>query len=239
MNAWEIFKKNIEKNKLLAFGDKVLVAVSGGPDSTALLHLLWRFRKTFPITLKVVHLDHGLRSSSRKEAKFVAKLSKKLGIPSLIRNIPVKKAAEIHKVSLETAGRNLRYGALEEIARKSGFNKIATGHTADDNAETVVMWILRGAGTEGLAGIPIKRKLSDGLSVIRPILPISKEIIISYLKGQKIGFCIDESNYKFDFTRNKIRHKVISELKELNNKFVEHVFTLSKIAAGESAFFEN
>ncbi|MCX5781535.1 MAG: tRNA lysidine(34) synthetase TilS, partial [Elusimicrobia bacterium] len=175
MNAWEKFKKNVEKSGLISAGDKILLAVSGGPDSVSLLHLFWRLKKNIPIELAVVHMDHGLRKSSKKELRFVENLSERFGVPSITQKLPVKKFSETNKISLETAGRNLRYDVLYETARKLRYNKIATGHTADDNAETVIMWMIRGTGTDGLGGIPASRKIRAGLEIIRPLLPITKE----------------------------------------------------------------
>jgi tRNA(Ile)-lysidine synthase len=236
MDAWEKFKGFIKNNKLVEPGDRVLLAVSGGPDSVCLAHLFWRLKKSLPLELLIVNMDHGLRRESSRESGKVEKLGKKLGIPALLRKIKVREAADADGISLETAGRNLRYKTLFSIAKEKGFNKIATGHTANDNAETVLMWLMRGTGTEGLSGIPVVRTGEAGIQVLRPMLPVTREEIISYLKRQKIGFSIDRSNLKLDFTRNRIRHEVLPVLKRFNPKLVEHIFNLSRIVAGENEF---
>ena len=239
MTPWDKFKKYIKTTGIVEAYDRVLLAVSGGPDSVAMLNLFWRLKKVLPVELAVVHMDHGLRKVSGKESRFVEKLAGKYKLPVILEKIPVREFAELKKISLETAGRDLRYKVLSDTALRLGFNKIATGHTADDNAETMIMWMLRGTGPEGLKGIPCERKLSGGISVIRPILSITKDELLDYLKSQRLRFCTDRSNFEFDYTRNKIRHKIIKELKKYNPRFVEHLSNLSKIMTLESDFLEN
>jgi len=234
MNSWEKFKKYALNSGLVCKGDRILLAVSGGPDSVAMLHMLWRLKKTVPLELAVIHFDHGLRRAAKKESEYVAKLSRKFGLPVILKKIHVKEFALRNKVSLEAAGRNLRYDILAKEAQDLQFDKIATGHTADDNAETVIMWIMRGTGTDGLKGIPGERKLSNGIIIIRPILTLTKDEILAYLKSQRLVYFTDKSNFRFDFTRNKIRHKIVRELKKYNKKFIEHVSNLSRIVSDES-----
>jgi tRNA(Ile)-lysidine synthase len=115
-----------------------------------------------------------------------------------------------------------------------GFNKIATGHTSNDNAETLLMWLIRGTGTEGLAGIPMVRNTGNGLKVVRPILSATRREIMDYIRRQKLPYSIDSSNAALDFTRNRIRHKVIPLLETFNPKLVEHVYNLSRIISSEN-----
>ncbi len=213
-----------------------LLAVSGGPDSVCLAHLFWRLKKSLPIDLVIVNMDHGLRRESSRESGKVEMLGEKLHLPVIVKKIKVRAEADSGNISLETAGRNLRYETLFSIAKEKGFNKIATGHTANDNAETVLMWLIRGTGSEGLSGIPVKRKGTENISIIRPILPVTREEVMAYLKRQKLEYSIDSSNLELDFTRNRIRHKVIPVLRQFNPKIVEHVFNLSKIIGADNEF---
>jgi tRNA(Ile)-lysidine synthase len=234
METWEKFKAFVSENRLIEPGDRVIAAVSGGPDSVCLTHLLWRLKKTLPLELVAVNMNHGLRQESSAEAKKVQALGKKLGIPVILKNIKVKETAGAEGVSLETAGRNLRYENLFSLAKQMGFNKIATGHTANDNAETMLMWLMRGTGTEGLAGIPMVRGGGNSSKIVRPILSATRREIMEYIKRQKLPYSIDSSNSTLDFTRNRIRHKVIPLLETFNPKLVEHVYNLSRIIGSEN-----
>ena len=236
MDAWEKFKSYTEQNCLVEPGDRIVVAVSGGPDSVTLAHLLWRLKKTLPIDLIIVNMDHGLRRESSKESRKVEALGEKLQIPVIVKKLGVRKTSNSDKISLETAGRNLRYEALFRIAKEKGFNKIATGHTANDNAETVLMWLMRGTGTEGLSGIPVSRAGGGNITVIRPMLSVTRKEIMHYAGRQKLEFSIDRSNLQLDFTRNRIRHKVIPLLNTFNPRFVEHVSNLSEIISLDNDF---
>jgi len=231
MEAWEKFRSFVSEKKLIEAGDRVVLAVSGGPDSVCLAHMFWRLKKTMPIDLTIVNMDHGLRAESSKEAKRVEKLGKKLSLRVVTKKIGVREAADSGKISLETAGRNLRYETLFSVAEQMGFNKIATGHTANDNAETVLMWLIRGTGSEGLAGIPAERTGPGRVRVIRPMLPVTRKDVMEYVKRQKLPFSMDSSNLTLDYTRNRIRHKVIPVLNGFNPRFVEHIFNLSGIIA--------
>lgn len=236
MRAWDIFYKSIDENGFVKPGDKVLLAVSGGPDSVCMLHLFWRLAKKTDIELLTVNFDHRLRKESAKESILVKEFSAKLGIKCLAEKLDVKKYAKENSVSTETAGRMLRYERLESIARQYKCGKIATAHNSNDNAETVLMWLLRGSGS--LAGIPRKRKIDKKLEIIRPILSVKRKDIEKYVKKQKIPFCIDKSNFSDKYTRNKIRHTLIPIFEKLNPLAVDHIFSLSSIQAREDAYLE-
>lgn len=237
MDAWEKFKKTVEANHLVRRGDRVLLAVSGGPDSVCLMHLFWRLRKTLPIELFCLTMDHGLRPESKRETALVQKLGERLSIPVFVEKIPVRSHARSHKLSLETAGRALRYRMLEQTARRCKCAKIATGHHADDNAETMLMWLVRGTGPEGLAGIPLTRPLDEGssISLIRPLLGLTRRKIAAYLASQRLSSCTDASNLSLDYTRNRIRHRLMPLLGEFNPCMSEHLFSLSRILERENA----
>ena len=153
----------IEKHRLVSAGDCVLVAVSGGPDSVALLHLLYDLREELELHLEVAHLEHGIRGEeAREDARFVAELAEKLGLPFHLKEVDlhqIKSAAG--KGNLEALARAERYRFFGAVARERNLGKIATAHTQDDQAETVLMWILRGSGMKGLGGMPPTHQL-DG-----------------------------------------------------------------------------
>lgn len=239
MLIWEKFRKNIIDNKLVVSGDKVLLAVSGGADSMVMASLFSMLTKVLNIELVVVNFNHNLRKESIKEAKIVEQFVTSLKIQCVLKNLDTKKYAKENDISIETAGRQLRYFGLEEVAKQYKCNKIATAHNMNDNAETVIMWLLRGTGSEGLTGIPITRKLNKSLSIIRPLLPISRDLIDEYAKQKQIKFCTDKSNFKCDYTRNKIRLNIIPQLKQINPLVIDHIYNLSCIVKTETNYFKN
>ena len=239
MLIWEKFRKNIIDNKLVVSGDNVLLAVSGGADSMVMASLFSLLTKVLNIEVIVVNFNHNLRKESVKEAKIVQKFISSLGMECILKNLNTKEYAQKNDISVETAGRQLRYSGLEEIAKKYKCNKIATAHNMNDNAETVIMWLLRGTGTEGLTGIPMVRKIDNGLTVIRPLLPITRTLIDDYAKKTKIKFCTDKTNFKKDYTRNKIRLTLIPQLKKINPSVIEHIYNLSCIVKNETDYFRN
>jgi tRNA(Ile)-lysidine synthase len=234
MKVWEIFCASIKKNSLLKSKDKVVIAVSGGADSMCLLHLFWRLLKKTELNLIVVCFDHGLRKESKKELKIVEKFSQTLRIPFIKKTFDVSKYAKENSLSIETAGRDLRYEHLIKIAKEYKFNKIATAHNANDNAETVIMRILRGSGS--LTGIPQKRKADKKIEIIRPLLSVKRKLIESYVKKHKIPFCNDKSNFSIKFTRNKVRLLLFPILEQINPLIVDHLFSLSEIQSRQETF---
>jgi tRNA(Ile)-lysidine synthase len=213
----------IQSHKLLAPGDRVLVAVSGGPDSVALLHLLCDLREELELRLEVAHLQHGIRGAEAQEdAQFVAELAEKLGLPFHLKEVnlrQIKSAAG--KGNLEALARAERYRFFADVARERNLGKIATAHTQDDQAETVLMWLLRGSGMRGLGGMPPTHWLdgtniesASGLVVIRPLLGVSRAEIEEYLNEKHLTFRLDRSNQDPSFLRNWIRLKLIPQLRE-------------------------
>lgn len=215
-------RNTIKRHNLISKGDKVVVGVSGGPDSLALLYLLNSLRKELKLSLRIAHLDHMLRRDSHKDALFVKKIAEKLKIPVTIAQVNVKEL--IKKGSLEEIARNTRLGFLFRVAKDTRADKIALGHNLDDQAETVLMRILRGAGLYGLAGILPKRNIS-GYEVIRPLIEVKREDIDRFLKGKKIEPRIDTSNLKDIYFRNKIRNKLLPLLKKGYNKNIKKVLS--------------
>ena len=207
-------RKFIKNYRLIAYGDRILVGVSGGPDSVALLYLLNSLKKEFRLSLHIGHLDHMLRKASGKDAKFVQKLADKLKIPITSKALDI--SSRHKKGSLEEFARKERLKFLTGLARKIGANKIALGHNLDDQAETVLMRILRGTGLYGLGGILPKREIS-GVFFIRPLLETQRKDIQAYLAAKSLSVRTDLSNFEEKYFRNKIRHKLIPFLEKFFN----------------------
>ena len=215
-------RKTIKKYNLISRNDKIVIGVSGGPDSVALLYLLNSLKKEFKLTLHIAHLDHMLRKDSSKDAEFVKKLAQKLKIPLTFAQIKVKGLAK--KGSLEEIARNARLGFLFKVASEIKAKKIALGHNLDDQAETVLMRILRGTGLYGLAGILPKRNLA-GFQIIRPLIEIRRKEIEAFLKQRKIRPRLDRSNLEDLYLRNRLRNGLLPLLEKEYNRNIKEVLS--------------
>ncbi|HEY5599542.1 MAG TPA: tRNA lysidine(34) synthetase TilS, partial [Candidatus Manganitrophaceae bacterium] len=182
-------------------GDKIVAGVSGGPDSVCLLHLLRALSSRRRFSLHVAHLNHGFRPEAEEEAKFVEALSASWGLPITSSKISVPEFCKERGLSKQEGARQVRYQFLKEVARVVGAKWIAVGHTADDQAETFLMRLLRGAGTQGLGAIP---KIREG-SIIRPLLNIRRQEIVEALSREKIPSIEDPTNQQTVYLRNRIR----------------------------------
>ncbi|MCX5694482.1 MAG: tRNA lysidine(34) synthetase TilS [Candidatus Omnitrophica bacterium] len=223
----------INRYSLIQRGDKVLIAVSGGPDSLTLLLKLSGLKSKLGLTLHIVHLDHGFRNDSKLDALFVKDLGQKLNIPVTIKRLPLQKTKI--KGSLEEFFREERLKFFIQTAKKVKANKIALGHNLDDQAETVLMRLLRGTGLSGLSGISPKRNI-HGAIFIRPLLETTRNQIDQFLKKRKINPRIDSTNQEDIFLRNKIRHYLIPLLKEKYNPNILKV--LANLAESVSYDYE-
>ena len=206
--------KQVRKLDLLAPGDRVVVAVSGGADSVALLQVLYAWRERMGLTLAVVHVEHGLRGEdSLDDARFVEQLSNQLGLPFYLKRINLKTLLRRRKgESIQAVARERRYEQLQAVVREWGGTKVAVGHTQDDQAETVLLSMLRGAGLAGLSGMPAQREPC----VIRPLLHVSRSEILQYLDEKGCEFRVDSSNDSPKYVRNRLRREVIPLLKTFN-----------------------
>ncbi|MGA7836827.1 MAG: tRNA lysidine(34) synthetase TilS, partial [Ignavibacteriaceae bacterium] len=218
--------KFIDQKNLISRRDKILIALSGGPDSVFLFHFLLKFRKRFQIDLAAAHINHKLRGkNSDADEKFCKDLCEQNDIQFFSTRKDVKKIAAAKKISLEEAGREIRYSEFKRIAVQNNFSKIATAHNCSDNAETVFFNLIKGTGLKGLSGIPIKRE-----NIIRPVLVLTKNEILEYLSKKKLKFRMDESNLESEFERNFIRNEIFPLIKEkLNPAFEEKIFHNSEI----------
>lgn len=201
-------RKWIERHKLVGRGDVILAACSGGPDSVALVHLLAGLRQEYGFSLAAAHVNHLLRGAeSDADAVFVADFCGRLGLPLYQGSVDVRAFMSETGRSLEDAARVLRYRFLRETARGLGGAKIATGHHRDDQAETVLLNLFRGAGGAGLAGI---HPAANG--VIRPLLSVSRAGIEAYCRDNKLGFRTDSTNLETDYQRNYLRRELMPVL---------------------------
>jgi tRNA(Ile)-lysidine synthase len=210
----------VGKYRLSTAGDRVVVGVSGGPDSIALLHLLLDLRRELGLHLEVAHVMHGIRGEeAEQDARFVADLANELGLSFHLKKIDVpKEKAQRGKGNIEAIGRQKRYDFFASVMRETNCNKVATGHTRDDQVETMLMWLFRGGGRGSLSGIPPLRSLENGSQgrnrwVVRPLIETSKEEILSYLKKRKILYRQDQTNLDPTYLRNWIRLHLLPELR--------------------------
>lgn len=210
-----------------------MVAVSGGADSVALLHLL----KASPYRLYVGHVNHGLRRGAERDARFVAALAERWDLPHAEVSVPVRVYARRTGRSLEEAGRILRYQALGRLARRWRCRAILTAHTADDQIETVLMNVLRGTGPKGLAGMPARRRLAAGSSVwlLRPLLGVRRGELRNYLTRQKLRWREDPSNRDPSFTRNYLRLAVLPPLEKRFPGVGERLLRMAALFSRERA----
>lgn len=233
----EIIKKvreTINKYHMLAQGDHVLVGLSGGPDSVCLLTILHKLKPEFGIHISAAYIDHGLRPDEIPyEIELCRDICSSMDIPFTTRPIDVKSYMKEKKMNKQEAARELRYNALYEIAVEKTANKIALGHNADDQAETIIMRLFRGTGPSGLSGMPPVRK-----HIIRPLIEIERHEIEDFLETEGIGFVIDSSNLKKEYLRNKIRHLIIPEARKINMDVVKTLSRTADIFRDEERYFE-
>lgn len=229
--------ETIKKYNLIEDRDKIVLGVSGGPDSMAMLHILNEIRNENIIDFDIViaHINHMIREEAQEDEEYVQEYCKKNNIECYIRRIDVKEIANINKIGTEEAGRKVRYDFFEEILNKTNSNKIAIAHNKNDKIETIIMHILRGSGVLGLKGIePIRNN-----KFIRPIIECERYEIETYCEQNKLNPRIDKTNFENEYTRNKIRNIIIPYIKkEFNPNIIETVDRLSKVIAEENDYME-
>jgi len=214
----------------------VVIGLSGGPDSVALLHLLVELRPDhFPeVELHAAHLHHGMRGKEAdSDARFCAALAGRLGLPFTEGREDVPLRARMRRQNEEAAGREARYDFLREVARRIGANRIATGHQSDDQAETILMRIRRGAGPRGLAGIPYSRPdtADPSIRIIRPLLDCSREEVEEFLRHRNITARLDRTNRSSEYLRNRVRHAILPALQRTwPGPLKSHLLSLARAA---------
>ncbi|MEW9122378.1 MAG: tRNA lysidine(34) synthetase TilS [Thermotaleaceae bacterium] len=229
------FLQTIQNNYLLQWGQGIVIGVSGGPDSVALLHLLWRIRENYNLKLYVVHLNHQFRGEeAEKDANFVEQLCKKLDVPAYIFSENIEKYSKYRGLSFEEGGRERRYELFNEILLQNKAHKIAIAQNLDDQAETVLMRLFRGAGLAGLGGIHYQRD-----HIIRPLLDITRGEIEDYCCRHELQPRIDKTNFESIYTRNRIRLELLPYIeKHFNPGIKETLSRTAKLMQEDSAFME-
>jgi tRNA(Ile)-lysidine synthase len=225
--------QTIKKYNLIENGDRLVIGVSGGPDSICLLHVLNELKNELNFKIYVAHINHMIREEADEETEYVKDFCESLGIECYIKRIDVVKIANNLKRGTEETGRYIRYEFFNEILQKTNSNKIATAHNNNDKVETILMNILRGSGTSGLKGIEAIRDEK----FIRPLIETSREEIEQYCIDNKLDPKIDKSNNENIYTRNKVRNVVIPYIKqEFNPNILKTINRLSEVSTEENEY---
>ncbi|MDI6815046.1 MAG: tRNA lysidine(34) synthetase TilS [Dehalococcoidales bacterium] len=232
----------IQEHRLVSNQHRLLVAVSGGPDSVCLLHILVKLQAELDIRLHVAHLNHQLRGADAEaDAGYVSDLAHHLGIPATIERRDVKAYQTQQHISLEEAAREVRYHFLANTAKLVGASRVAVGHTIDDHVETILMHLIRGTGTRGLRGLkPCSRWQSSGdsLTIIRPLLEVNHQETTGYCHHHRLMPRMDVSNLSLSPLRNRIRHQLLPLLESYNPRIAEALLRTGRIASDDLAFLD-
>lgn len=228
-------RKTIQKNSLIEKGDKILLSVSGGADSVAMLYILNELKKELDFQVAVATFDHQIRKESKSEVKFVKDLAQSLKLEFYQGKCDITKESQIQKKSVEEVAREKRLDFFFSVKEKKGFDKIAIAQTLDDLVETFLMHLLRGSGLTGLIGI--RPKSFNGL-IIHPLIEVERREIERYLNNKKVKYVIDLTNYTLDYTRNNVRHRLVPIFTSLNPNFKKEILNLSSIFFEEDTFME-
>ena len=227
--------KTIETYNLIEKNDKIVIGVSGGPDSICLLHVLYGLKEKLGIEIVVAHVNHMLRDVADLETEYVQKFCKKLGIECYVKKADILEISKTQKKGTEEVGRQVRYDCFDEVEKKTTSNKIATAHNSNDRAETVILNILRGSGLSGLKGIePIRDN-----KYIRPLINTDRQDIENYCNDNKLEPKYDKTNNENIYTRNKVRNTVIPYIKkEFNPNIIKTINRLSSLATEENEYLQ-
>ncbi len=232
----------IWEHQLVSAGQPLVVAVSGGPDSVCLFHILFGLRQELGVVLHVAHLNHRLRGvEAEADARYVAELARRWAIPATVAQRDVKNYQAEHRLSREEAAREVRYGFLAEVARAVDTDRVAVGHTIDDHIETVLMHLIRGTGTRGLRGLQPKvswQISGTSLTIVRPLLSVSREETESYCRLHRLSPRLDSSNLSLSPLRNRIRRQLLPRLEDYNRRITAALLRTASIAGDDLAFLD-
>ncbi|GLX71458.1 tRNA lysidine(34) synthetase TilS [Paenibacillus glycanilyticus] len=231
--------KYAANEQLWSKGDRIVAAVSGGPDSMALLYLLCLAARQEQLTIIAAHVNHGFRKeASLQEAEVVRQFAAELGVSFEMIELDMPAYIEETGINAQSASREKRYAFLHETAHKYGATAIALAHHADDQAETVLMRVIRGAGLTGLAGMAAKRQ-EKNVELIRPLLRMNKSDIVRYCDGHSIPYCLDSSNNERYYFRNIVRLDVIPYLSQFNPQLSHSLRRIADVAGAEDEWMEH
>lgn len=222
------FKDNIIYHKLIDFGDTIIVGASGGPDSQFLISLLNQIKEEYKLNIVLAHLNHLHRKEAVNDENLVIETGKKLDLDVRVKRASMDDFAREKKISAEDAGRRLRYEFFRDIAGEFDNGIIAVAHNKDDQAETVLMRMIRGTGLDGLRGMDFRSE-----DIIRPILTFEKKEILAYLNENNIPYVLDQSNFSNDYTRNYIRNEIIPRMEKINPRLKDSIFSLSDLVKND------
>lgn len=224
-------KETILKYNMLKNRNSVTVALSGGADSVALTHILYKLKDELSFDLYAAHLNHGIRGKDAdRDAEFVKTFCKELNIPLFFEKVDIPRVAEKYGDSIETVARNVRYEFLNRVS----VGVIATAHTASDNLETVIFNEIRGAGLKGVCGIPPIRD-----NIIRPLINCTREDVEEYCKQNNLEFCTDKTNFCDEYSRNNIRLNVVPVLKKINRNAERNILRMCETVCSDEEFLES
>lgn len=216
-------EQNIKEHNLIASGDGVVLGVSGGPDSMALLYALNALKTKLNFKIYVAHINHGIREEAGYDESLVKAFCDENNIQFFLLKADVLSEAKKHKISTEECGRYIRYDFFNKVLEETQSTKIAVAHNLGDNAETMLLNLIRGAGLNGISGM----KYESG-NIIRPMLDIPKEDILEFLKEKNVEYAIDKTNFENDYTRNYIRNVLVPNLKEVNPNIMRAMYRMSR-----------
>lgn len=244
-------RATLEQHQLVANGARIVVGVSGGPDSLTLLHVLRALRDEYKLTLHIAHLNHQLRGDeSNADAEFVRAIANEWKLPATIETRDVKTLAQQHHLSIEEAARRARYAFLAQVAQREGAWLVAVAHHRDDQVETLLLHLLRGAGLAGLRGIQYKTPLRGAgfgldasfdesmLSLIRPLLDVTRTDIDEYAHAHYLAPRLDRSNFETAFARNRLRYNVIPFLETFNPNLRDALYRTSLSISDDYDFID-
>lgn len=238
----ESVRTNIEQHRLLEPGASIVVGLSGGNDSTALLHILWALNSHYQYgwTLHAVHLNHGFRGEeAREDARYAKELCASLGVAFHLYERDIPEVMKQTGMGPQEASRAVRYAIFEQVAREVGASRIAVAHHADDQIETILFRLIRGARLSGLGGMPARRWLVEGeIELVRPLLPVSRSELERYCREHGLAPREDSSNLSRKYARNLIRLEVMPLLRQINERYGEHILSLSASVREDEAYLQ-
>lgn len=232
----EVVLETIKKHNLISNGDRIVCGISGGPDSISMLNILKEIKeeKLYDFEIFVAHINHGLRENAKLDEEYVLNYCDNNNLKCFVLHANIKEMAEKEKRGLEETGRIIRYDFFDKVLKETNSNKIAIAHNSNDNVETIIMNVIRGAGLSGLKGIEAKSGI-----YIRPLIESNRELIEKYCDDKNLNPRHDESNDENVYTRNKIRNIAIPYIKEeLNPNILETITRLSEIARDDLNYLD-